>query len=104
MADAAREAGAEIRLETDVARVLVRDGHAGGVVLSDGTEINASAVISNADPRSTFLRLVDPIDLDPGFLTKIRNYRSRGTVGKINLALSALPVFRGVANPSDLRG
>jgi phytoene dehydrogenase-like protein len=104
MAEAAREAGAEIRLETDVTRVLVRDRHAAGVVLSDGTEINASVVISNADPRCTFLQLVDPVDLDPGFLTKIRNYRSRGSVGKINLALSALPVFRGVANPSDLRG
>jgi phytoene dehydrogenase-like protein len=104
MADAARDAGAEIRTDAPVARVLVRDGRAAGVVLDDGTEIPGSAVISNADPRRTFLSLVDPIDLDPGFLTKVRNYRCPGATAKINLALGALPVFSGVANPGDLRG
>ena len=104
MASAAREAGVEIRTSAGVGRVLVRDGRVVGVALEDGTEIPASAVISNADPKRTFLGLVDPIDLDPGFLTKIRNYRCPGTVAKINLALGALPVFRGIANPADLRG
>jgi phytoene dehydrogenase-like protein len=104
MADAARQAGAEIRTGTGVARVVVKDDRAVGVVLADGTEIAARAVISNADPRHTFLQLVDPIDLDPGFLTRIRNYRCRGTVAKMNLALSALPAFRGIANTADLRG
>ncbi|HEY7499823.1 MAG TPA: NAD(P)/FAD-dependent oxidoreductase [Vicinamibacterales bacterium] len=104
MADAARQAGVEIRTNVGVARVSIRDGHATGVVLEDGTEISARAVVSNADPKRTLLRLVDPIELDPGFLTRIRNYRSPGTSAKINLALSALPTFTGVANPSDLRG
>jgi phytoene dehydrogenase-like protein len=104
MANAAQEAGAVIRTNATVSRVLVRDGRAAGVVLDDGTEIPGSAVISNADPRRTFLNLVDPIDLDPGFLTKVRNYRCPGTAAKINLALGALPVFRGVANPGDLHG
>ena len=104
MADAARQAGAEIRTGTGVARIVVRDDRVAGVVLDDGSEIPASAVISNADPRHTFLRLVDPVDLDPGFLTRVRNYRCPGTVAKINLALSAMPAFRGVANPADLRG
>jgi phytoene dehydrogenase-like protein len=104
MADAARHAGAEIRTNTAVAQIIVRDGRAVGVALDDGKELAARAVVSNADPRRTFLTLVDPIELDPGFLTRIRNYRSRGTSAKINLALSALPAFTGVANPSDLRG
>ncbi len=104
MASAAQDAGAEIRTNASVARVLVRDGRATGVVLDDGTEIPGSAVISNADPRRTFLNLVDPIDLDPGFLTKVRNYRCPGATAKVNLALGALPVFSGVANPGDLRG
>ena len=104
MADAAREAGAEIRTSAPVARVLVRDGRVSGVVLRDGSEIEASAVISSADPKRTFLSLVDPVDLDPGFLTKIRNYRTPGVVAKVNLALDGLPVFRGVTNPADLRG
>jgi phytoene dehydrogenase-like protein len=104
MADAAREAGAEIRTGADVARVIVRDGRAAAVVLSDGTEIPATAVISNADPRRTFLQLIDPIDLDPGFLAKVHNYRCVGASAKINLALNGLPPFQGVTNPGDLRG
>ena len=104
MADAAREAGAEIRLNSAVSRVLVRDGRAAGVLLEDGTEVPARAVIANTDPKRTFLRLVDPIDLDPGFITKARNYRAHGTVAKVHLALGALPAFTGVANPADLRG
>jgi phytoene dehydrogenase-like protein len=104
MADAAREAGAEIRTGAGVARVTVRDGRVTGVVLDDGTEIPASIVVSNADPRRTLLGLVDPVDLDPGFATRIRNYRCRGTIAKVNLALSALPTFRGIAAAGDLGG
>ena len=104
MADAARRAGAEIRTGISVSRILARDGKAAGVVLSDGSEIPARAVVSNADPRRTFLRLVDPVDLDPTFLTRIRNYRAPGTTSKINLALAALPNFPAVPNQADLRG
>jgi phytoene dehydrogenase-like protein len=104
MADAATAAGAEIRTGTSVARVMVRGGRATGVVLDDGREIGARAVISNADPRRTFLDLVDPVELDPSFLQRIRHYRCPGTSAKVNLALSALPAFRGVSSPSDLRG
>ncbi len=104
MAEAARSAGAQIRLNAPVARILVRDGKAHGVALEDGSEIPATVVVSNADPRHTFLTLVDPVELDPGFLTKVRNYRARGTVAKIHFALSALPSFRAVANPADLHG
>jgi phytoene dehydrogenase-like protein len=96
MADAAREAGAEIRTNAPVARILVKNGAAAGVALADGTEIAATTVISGADPRHTFLTLLDPIELDPGFLTRIRNYRCSGTVAKVNLALRALPHFRGL--------
>ena len=104
MAQAARDAGAEIRTGAAVARVSIRDGRATGVILEDGTEILGSAVVSNADPRRTFLNLVDPIELDPGFLTKIRHYRCPGTAAKVNLALRALPVFQGVGNPGALHG
>jgi phytoene dehydrogenase-like protein len=104
MADAARQAGADVRTSTPVQHIVVRDGRATGVVLEDGTEIAAQTVVSNADPRRTLLGLVDPIELDPGFLTRVRNYRSRGTAAKVNVALSALPAFKGVANPSDLTG
>jgi phytoene dehydrogenase-like protein len=104
MAEAARQAGAEIHTDASVARVLVQDGRAAGVVLEDGKELRGRAVVSNADPRRTLLDLVDPLELDPGFLTRMRNYRCRGTAAKVNVALSALPSFTGVANPSDLKG
>jgi phytoene dehydrogenase-like protein len=104
MAEAARGAGVQIRTNATVARVLVRDGRATGIALEDGTEIAADAVVSNADPKTTFLRLVDPLDLEPGFLTKVRNYRARGTVAKVHLALNTLPAFRGIANAADLHG
>lgn len=104
MVAAARGAGAQIRTDARVKRVLVRGGRAAGVVLDTGEEIPARAVVSSADPRRTFLDLVDPVELDPGFLTKARNYRSRGTVAKVHLALNTLPTFTGVANPADLHG
>jgi len=89
----ATKAGAEIRTNAEVKSVSVKDGKAVGVILSSGEEIAARAVISNADPRTTFLNLVDPGELDPSFLIKIRNYRAQGTVAKVQLALSALPQF-----------
>jgi phytoene dehydrogenase-like protein len=104
MADAARQAGAEIRVDADVTRIVTNKGRVSGVLLEDGREIAATAVISNADPKRTLLNLVDPIDLDPGFLTRIRNYRCRGNVAKVNLALSSLPAFSGITGHADLRG
>jgi phytoene dehydrogenase-like protein len=104
MADAATQAGAEIRTGVSVAQVLVRDGRAAGVVLDDGREISARAVISGGDPRHTLLALVDPVELDPSFLVRMRNYRCPGTTAKVNLALSALPAFRGVGSTADLKG
>ncbi|MCI0348590.1 MAG: NAD(P)/FAD-dependent oxidoreductase [Acidobacteriales bacterium] len=94
MAAAAQAAGAEIRTGADVARIGMKEGAAQGVTLWDGEEISASTVISNADPRRTLLGLVEPIHLEPDFLTKLQHYRSSGTVAKINLALDRLPMFR----------
>jgi phytoene dehydrogenase-like protein len=105
MAAAAKQAGAEIRTGAEIAEVRVKDGVATGVVLTSGEEISARAVVSNADPKRTLLRLVDPAHLAPDFIQKIKHYRSMGTVAKINLALSALPEFIALkANNELLRG
>jgi phytoene dehydrogenase-like protein len=80
-----------------VAQVSVRNGSASGVVLGSGEEITARLVVSNADPRRTFLRLVEAAHLPPDFLTRIQNYHSKGAVAKVNLALSGLPSFNAVA-------
>src|SRR5687768_5920462 len=101
---AARAAGAEIRTAAPVARVEVNENKFSRVVLESGEEIPARAVASNADPRTTFLKLIDPGDLDPGFLLKVRNYRASGVSAKINLALSGLPSFNGVTSNEQLAG
>jgi len=93
MTAAACEAGAEIRTGAEVKEVLVKDGAATGVVLASGEEITARAVISNADPRRTLLKLVDPTHLTPDFVMKLQNFRMPGTMAKVNLALSGLPKF-----------
>jgi phytoene dehydrogenase-like protein len=101
---AARAAGALIRTDAPVAQIRVKDERAHSVVLKSGEEIRAAVVVSSADPKSTFLGLVDPIHIDPEFLQRIRNYRSFGTVAKINYALSGLPKFRPVAEDRVLMG
>jgi phytoene dehydrogenase-like protein len=107
MAAAAKLAGAEIRTGVEISEIRVKDGVATGVVLSNGEEIAARAIVSNADPKRTLMRLVDPSHLSPDFVQKIKNYRCMGTVAKINLALSALPEFTALkakSNDSLLRG
>ncbi|HWO41068.1 MAG TPA: NAD(P)/FAD-dependent oxidoreductase [Candidatus Eisenbacteria bacterium] len=99
IADAARHHGADIRLQAPVARVLVRNGSAYGVVLDSGEEIHGDIVVSSADPKRTFLKLLGPGDLDPAFLQQVKNYKLRGSSAKVNLALDALPRFTSL--PGD---
>jgi phytoene dehydrogenase-like protein len=103
IAAAAVAAGAEVRTGVRVERIIVRDDRVAGVV-AGGREIATSVVLSSADPKTTFLELLDQVDLTPDFVSKMRNYRARGTIAKVNLALSALPAFRGVTDPSMLTG
>jgi phytoene dehydrogenase-like protein len=98
MASAAKAAGAEIRSGVEVIEVRVKNGAATGVVLSTGEEIEARAVISNADPKRTLLKLTDPMHLSPDFVQKLQHYRGNGTVAKVNLALSGLPTFKALKN------
>ena len=98
MASAAKQAGAEMRTGADVIEVRVKGGAATSVVLSNGEEISAKAIISNADPKRTLLKLVDPVHLSPDFVMKLQHYRMPGTVAKVNLALSGLPKFTAIEN------
>lgn len=101
LAKAASAAGAQIRTGADVVRIGVNGGKVTGVVLAGGEEVSATAVISSADPRRTFLKLVEPTDLDPSFLSKVENYRCLGSAAKVNLALSALPAFPALKAGSE---
>lgn len=107
LAGAAKGFGAEIRTESEVAKILARDGKASAVVLRSGDEIAASQVISTVDPRRTFFGLVDPSALGPEFAGHVHNIKMRGTVAKVNLALGELPRFQsgdGPAAPEQLTG
>lgn len=90
------EKGGEIRLGSQVARVLVAQGRAVGVELANGERIFAKAIVSNADPKRTFLTLFEPGVLDSSFTRKVRSLRSMGTSYKVNLALKEPPDFRSL--------
>ena len=91
MADAAREAGAVIRTAATVAQIQVRGDRAIGVILDDGEEVRADRVVSNADPKRTFLSLVGEATLPGGFAAAVRAYRCEGASMKINLGVGELP-------------
>lgn len=96
LAAAARRHGVDIRTGSPVARIDVADDRAIGVSLANGDELRARAVASALDPRRTFLTLCDADYLPPEFLWRIRNLRARGTLAKVNLALSSLPEVPGL--------
>jgi phytoene dehydrogenase-like protein len=93
IAAAGREAGVEIRTEAPVARISVTNGRASGVVLANGDELHSALVLSSVDPNLTFLKFIDATDLPDDFLDEVRRYKFRGSSGKVNLALDALPNF-----------
>ena len=101
MADAAREYGAEIRTDAPVARIVQRSGRVTGVALEDGTEIFARTVLSNADPKRTFLTLMDKRDLPEHFRLSVEGIKMAGPCAKVNLALDEEPRFTGMPADAD---
>ena len=93
MADAVRDKGGDIRVNAPVREVLVESGEARGVRLETGEDIRASVVLSNADPKRTFLKLVPSGALDEQFVADIRQYRSESQSFRMNVALEELPDF-----------
>lgn len=95
LANAARSFGAEIRTGTEVAHVMTKDHRATGVVLANGEEIAARAVVSATDPKRTLTTLVDPVEIGPHLRWRATNIRTPGSVSKVDLALGGLPAFEG---------
>jgi phytoene dehydrogenase-like protein len=94
IAGAAREAGAEIRTKAAIAKILVKRGKAVGVALTNGDEFYADVISSSVDPRHTFIEFLDPGALPEEFVEGVKRYKYRGSSGKVNLALDALPNFK----------
>jgi phytoene dehydrogenase-like protein len=105
IAAAARELGVEIRTQASVDKILVKNGRTTGVALESGEEISASVVSSSVDPHLTFEKFLEASELPSDFLESVRRYKFRGSSGKVNLALDALPDFKSLAGQgAHLRG
>ena len=98
LAGALREHGGEIRTSSGVEKIIVKNGKATGVVLENGDELYAGIVVSNMDAKRTFTKCMDKNDLPPGIYEKAKNFKIRGSSGKVNIALSGLPKFNNVAD------
>ena len=88
--------GGELRTNAMVQQIQVKDGKAAGVVLENGEELRARIVVSNLDAKRTFTKVMDREDLPPGIFEKAKNFKIRGSSGKVNIALSGMPKFTGV--------
>jgi phytoene dehydrogenase-like protein len=105
IASAAQANNAEIRTEAPVARILTRGGRATGVALESGEELVADVVLSSVDVRRTFIDLLEPGTVDDEFTAEVRRFKFRGSSGKVNLALDALPSFNALPGEGEhLRG
>jgi phytoene dehydrogenase-like protein len=104
IASAARSHGAEIRCNAPVSQVRVENGRAVGVVLENGDEIRAKTVASGCDPKVTFRKLVEEKELPADLVRAIDKFKYRGSSGKVNLSLDALPSFSAMKDPAMLKG
>jgi len=97
--------GGTIRTDAEVAKILTRGGRATGVVLANGDELRAGLVVSNADVKRTFLKLVDEDALPGDFVHRVKHFKMRGSSGKVNIALDSLPEFPALGeNSTCMRG
>jgi phytoene dehydrogenase-like protein len=96
LAAALAASGGSIRCDAPVERILTRNGRATGVVLESGEEIRAKVVVSNMDVKRTFLETVDPAELPEEFVQRVRQFKIRGSSGKLNIALDGLPRFPAI--------
>ena len=104
LSSAAVAAGADVRTESEVASIDTHGGGAQGVTLVDGGHVEAAVVVSDADPRRTFLSLIDGGALDPDFIGAAANIRAHGGVGVVSFALDGLPETPGAAAENQLAG
>ncbi len=105
MADCFLDHGGTLQTESGVEQILVRNGKVTGVALQNGDEYQANIVVSDMTLPRTFLECMDEKDLDPEFIRKVRNFKIRGSSGKVNIALDGLPEFTALEdNPELIKG
>jgi len=94
--------GGEIKTGSGVEQIIVKNGKVTGVALENGDEHYSDVVVSNMTLPRTFLECMDPNDLQPWFLKRVRNFKIRGSSGKLNIALDGLPKFTALGNNKEL--
>ena len=105
MADCYEDHGGELLTDAGVEQILVSNGKVTGVALENGNEYHADVVVSNLTLPRTFLECMDKNDLDPEFIRKVKNFKIRGSSGKLNLALDGVPNFTALeGNPELIKG
>jgi phytoene dehydrogenase-like protein len=97
LAAAGKKLGVEIRTSAPVAQIEVRDGRACSVVLEDGSEVRGRMILSNADPKRTFLKMVAARELPEDFLFAVRGIKMDGPCAKVNFVLAEEPRFTGTS-------
>ena len=102
LAKAFQSYGGEIICDANVDEIIVKGGRATGVALKNGDQYHANIVVSNLDPKRTFLDITNPKDLPEDVVKKAQNFKIRGSSGKLNIALDGLPVFNGLDPKSRL--
>jgi phytoene dehydrogenase-like protein len=102
LGNALRSFGGEIVTNADVGRIVVRGGKVTGVALANGDEYQADIVLSNLDPKRTFLKLMDERDIGAEVVKRARNFKIRGSSGKLNIALDGLPEFTALGRNHPL--
>ena len=102
LASSLQSFGGEIKCDAEVAQIIVKNGKAAGVALVSGDELYADTIVSNLDPKRTFLKIMNSNDLPADVVKKAKNFKIRGSSGKLNIALDGLPTFNGIAKNSPL--
>jgi len=102
LAGSFRSFGGEIMVDAGVDKILVENGRTKGVVLENDDEHYADIVISNLDPKRTFLNIMDEKDLPADVVKKAKNFKIRGSSGKLNISLDGMPSFKAMPKAHEL--
>ena len=102
IAGAFQSYGGELRTDAGVEQIVVQNGAVKGVSLTSGEELEAKIVVSGMDVKRTFLKCMDEKDLPPEFYRRVKNFKIRGSSGKLNIALDGMPTFPALPKNNPL--
>jgi len=96
MAASLKASGGDIIAGSPVTKILIKNNRSHGVVLENGDEIFADKLVSNLDVKRTFLKVVEKENIPDDFYNAVKNFKIRGSSGKLNIALDDLPIWKSI--------